>query len=237
MIACALFGACSQKSDPENAYGYVQVDFSLSDIVEDVVKSQVSDYATMPTPEDFVLTFETSMGQTYWSGTIGEWSERIKMPVGTYTLKARYGAEGEEGFGKACFAAEKSLDILQSDTLEVALAARLANCMVQVATTEMFDAYFSDYSLTLTTGAGTVIPFPKSEKRPAFIEVFRFHLAGTVTTFAGKTHEFSKTFEEDLQPATFYTLRLDADSVGGIKFLIQFNDKVETIVIEEDLNE
>jgi hypothetical protein len=62
-------------------------------------------------------------------------------------------------------------------------------------------------------------------------------LSGTVTTKTGKSYEFSKNFDGNLKPATYYTIRLDADTIGGVKFVIQFDDQVENIVIEEDLNE
>lgn len=236
-LSCLLLCACSEKFTPQDAYGYLSTALQYSEIVEDATKSMVSDYAPVPVPDDFTLIIKTDKGQEYWSGKIGDWSESIKMPVGRYVVAARWGVEGEEGFGKSWFGASEEVDILMADTLKLSLNAQLGNCMVAVASTEAFDAYFADYNLTMTTGGGTIVAFPKSETRPVFVEAFRFSLSGTVTTKTGKSYEFSKNFDGNLKPATYYTIRLDADTIGGVKFVIQFDDQVENIVIEEDLNE
>lgn len=219
--------------------GWLRLSFTAVDAVEESVKGQLSDYGcTLPAAEDFSLRVKMPLGQVFWEGPLTDWTGEIGLVEGAYTVEAAWGQEGEEGFNKPRFAAVQTVQIVADTQQDVVLSAKLANCMVKVARTELFDNYFKDCALRLTTGAGTVIPLDEAESRPVFIEAYRFSLSGTVTAVqTGKQYELGKTVDAGLRPATCYTLLLDVDSVGGLKVMIHFDDEVTTVNMEEDMYE
>ncbi len=227
--------ACGKQA----ATGTLRLSLSSVDIVEESVKASLADYGiTLPQASDFTLTITNAGKQVYWSGPVSEWTGEIALVAGHYSIAAVCGTEGEEGFEKPWFGALQEVDILAGQAHDITLTATLANTMLKVAHTEMFDNYFKDCSLTFETGNGTTIPYPEDERRPVFVEAYRFSIRGSVTAReSGKVYAFEYAFNDNINAATCYTLRLGADTVGGVALQITFNDQVETIKIEEDLYE
>lgn len=231
-LACA-----KQSSAPGN--GTLRLSLSSIGLVDEAVKATLADYG-IPTPAaaDFSLTIKNAGGQVYWSGKVSDWTDDIKLVEGKYRIEAVYGTEGDEGFEKPWFSASEEVDIVADQEHEVVLTASLANTMVKVAHTAMFDNYFKDCSLTFLTGNGTTIPYPAGETRPVFIEAYRFGITGTVTAReSGKEYTIENNYSEGIKAATCYTLQLGAATVGGTALEISFNDQVDTITLEEDLYE
>ncbi len=237
-LLLTLVLACSKQA-PAPGTGSLHLSLSSVDWVDETVKGTLADYGvTPPAAADFLLTIRNAGGQVYWSGKVSEWTGEIALVEGHYTVSAVYGNEGEEGFEKPWFSALEEVDIVADRAHEVVLTARLANTMVKVARTEMFDHYFQDCSLTFVTGNGTTIPYPADETRPVFIEAYRFGIRGTVTAReSGKVYPIEADYNEGIAGATCYTLQLGAETVGGVSISILFNDQVDKISLEEDMYE
>ena len=207
--------------------------------MDEVVKGKLADYGvTTPAAADFFLTIKNAAGMVYWSGNVSEWTGNIALVEGKYKISAVYGVEGEEGFEKPWFGTEQEVNVVANQEHDVILNAHLANTMVKVAHTPMFDNYFKDCSLTFVTGNGTIIPYPETETRPVFIEAYRFRIQGSVTAREnGKVYPIEVDYNDGIANATCYTLQLGADTVGGVAINIVFNDNTDIISLEEDLNE
>lgn len=240
VLLCALVWtvACTKQASIPGM-GTLNLSFSSVDLVDEVVKGTLADYGvTAPAADDFFLTINNASGQVYWSGKVSEWTKDIALVEGKYTISAVYGNEGEEGFEKPWFGAFEEVNIVADQRHDIVLTATLANTMVKVAHTEMFDNYFKDCELTFVTGNGTTIPYPETETRPVFIEAYRFGIKGTVTAReSGQKYTIENNFNDGIEKATCYTLQLGAETVGGIAIDITFNDYVDTITLEEDLYE
>ena len=238
LILLMLALACSKQASEPGA-GTLRLSLSSVDMVDEVVKGTLSDYGiTAPAAADFFLTIKKENGQVYWSGKVSEWTGKIALVEGKYTVSAVYGNEGEEGFEKPWFGASEEVDIVADQAHDVVLTAQLANTMVKVVHTEMFDKYFTDCNLTFVTGNGTTIPYPGTETRPVFIEAYRFGIQGTVTAReSGKVYPIEANYNDGIASATCYTLQLEAETVGGVAINIVFNDNTEKITLEEDMYE
>ena len=115
---------------------------------------------------------------------------------------------------------------------------KLANCLVKIATTDAFRNYYSDYSFTLTTQAGTSIPFVKGETRAAFVDATGFSLSGTLTNQAGKEQSLVNVEFKNLNSASCYTLNIDAPNIGSGTISISFDDSVTDVELGQvDINE
>ena len=224
-LSIAALSSCTKTGD-----GCGRVTFSLeelTDIVE-VTKSSVSDYTTLPSASDFTVTIKSGT-TTVWTGLLSAYDASTSYNAGNYTAEASYGAEGEEGFDKPYFTGSKSFAIEGAGTTSVSIPVKLGNSILKVSCSDAFTTYFPEYSFTVTTGSNNVISFPKGESRAAFIDAYKFTVAGTMTTQTGSSTSFSKEYTSGIEPATCYTLKFDVGNVGNVTITITFNDTVETV--------
>lgn len=225
LAALAALASCKKAED----CGLVSFSVAEKTDIVEMTKSVVSDYTALPSTSDFDIAIKNSSSSVVWSGKLSEYDAATQYAVGNYTVDASYGAEGEEGFDKPWFVGKQSFAVTAGQTTSVSIPVALGNSLVKVACSAGFLNYFPEYSFTLTTGSGTVIPFPQGETRAAFIDAYRFAIAGTMKSQTGATTSFSKEYSSGIEAATCYTLRFDVSNVGGLTVTITFNDTTETI--------
>ena len=246
--ALILFVAASCTKNQVEGYG--SVSFALDNNVEiveqtrsqseseneDENESKVSDYTTLPLAEDFTITIKNASNEEVWSGPISEWvSSPIKLPAGNYTVEAAYGSLEEEGFDKPYFYGTANFAVKAGDTIAVPITVSLGNTIIKVSYSEYFKKYFTDYSFKLTRDNAEVVVFAKDETRGAFIDGYKIKVEGTMTGEL-KTFSYSKEYS-NLNEATAYTLAFDVNNVGGATLTVKFNDTVETVGLDIELNE
>ena len=230
--------------------GYGSVSFALDNNVEIVeqTRSNVSDYTTLPSADDFTLTI-TGVSVTYeWTGKVSEWDPTTPLPVGNYSVVAEYGSLEEEGFDKPYFYGEvDSFAVQGNETTAVSIPVALGNTIIKVSYSEMFKKYFTDYSFKLTRSNAEIVTFAKAETRGAFVDGYKITVEGTMTgeqliknedgELVPKTFSYSKEYS-NLAEATAYTLAFDVNNVGGATLTVTFNDTVETVDLGDiELNE
>ncbi len=234
MLALAAMSvSCSKQSDGG-------VSFSLdTDLgVLEQTRSNVSDYTTLPSAGDFTIVLTGSDGNEIYNGLLSAYSESTSLKTGNYSVKASYGSVNDEGFDKPCFTGEKTFSITGGGTTSVTIPVSLANTIVKVSCTDLFKTYYTAYSFTLTTGAGTKIEFPQDETRAAFVDAYTISVSGTLTNQGGKTQTFTKDYKTSLSSKTFYTLKFDVSNVGGGKVTIKFDDTVDDVELSDvELND
>ncbi len=212
--------------------------FTVSDdrSVTDMTRSSVSDYTVLPASADFKIVVRNSDNTEIYSGAVSGWDESTKLPSGNYTVTASYGIEGEEGFDKPYFSGKTAFVVNGGGKTEVSIPAALANSIIRFSVSDSFKNYFTEYSFTVTTGAGSVIEFPATETRAAFVDAYKFTVKGALTTQAGVSRTFEKSFEVNAK--TCYTISFDASTIGGLSVTVTFNDTTETVTLDDiELNE
>ena len=219
--------------------GYGSVSFALDNNAEIVeqTRSNVSDYTTLPSVENFTITIKDASNAPVWSGLISEWgSSPIQLRAGNYTVEATYGSLEEEGFDKPYFCGNASFAVTGGQTINVPITVSLGNTIIKVSYSDNFKAYFSDYTFKLTRDNSDIAVFAKDETRGAFIDGYKITVEGEMTGEL-KTFSYSQEYS-NLEVATAYTLAFDVDNVGSATLTVTFNDEVETVELGDiELND
>jgi len=227
-IALTILAVSCSKDHKGGAEGSISFSVASDEEVSVVTKGNVSDYTTLPAAGGFTITVKDSDNATVWSGLISDWDETTALNVGSYSVTAAYGAEGTEGFDKPYFAGSANFSIAGAETKSVNIPVALANSIVRINCTDAFKNYFPTYSFSVTTGTGNVIAFAQNETRAAFVDAFKFTIAGTLTNQGGTQSTFSKEYT-NLEEKTCYTVTFDVTNVGGVSVTVSFNDTVTTL--------
>lgn len=234
LIALVAMASCAKSTS--DAEGSISFEVSTDEVVLDVTKSSVSDYATVPQASDFILVIKDDDDAIFWSGKLSEWDSETKIPVGSYAAEASYGSLEEEGFDKPFFTGTKIFTVTGDQTETVNIPVSLGNTIIKIGCTQNFKSYYKDYSFQLKRD-GVIASFAENEARAAFVDGYKITLAGTLTTETGGVKTFTKTYE-DLAPATVYTVMLDVSGVGAGAVTIFFNHDVDDLeLIEVELND
>lgn len=228
LALAAMTVSCAKQTDGGSVAFRLDADLG----VLEQTRSSVSDYTTLPSSGDFTIVLTGSNGYDIYNGLLSAYSESTSLKSGNYTVKASYGSTSDEGFGKPCFVGEKSFSITGGATT-VSIPVSLENAIVKVSCTDLFKTYFTDYTFTLTTGAGTKIQFAKGETRAAFVDAYTISVSGTLTNQGGKTQTFTKTYDTSLSPKTCYTLTFDVSNVGGSKITVKLDDTVDDVELDD----
>ena len=178
LLALGAAAGCKKTEAPAADTGSITFAVAAQQEVADVTRSQISDITALPAAADFTLTITDSKKQTVWSGSMGGMTEPYSLATGDYTVSAEYGSTTDEGFDKPCFTGSLAFTINGGDSKEITIPVSLANAIVKVSCTDMFNNYFTDYSFKITTASGAEIPFAKGESRGAFIDAFKFTIEG-----------------------------------------------------------
>lgn len=241
-VASLLALAAVSCSKVEDGTGRLVFDIaseeSLSAEVKGTSSSKVSDFTSIPGKNSFTLTLKNSSNAVVWKGLLSEWSSTTPLPVGNYTAEAVYGSISEEGADKPCFMGSTAFAVEGGKTVNVGITTTLQNCIARLECTDSFKNYFKEYSFTVKSGAGKEFVFGKDMQKAIFIDAYKLTVSGTLTNQAGTTSKMvAKTFD-NLEPATCYTLKMDASNVGGIQVTIIFNNDVQDIDLGQiEINE
>ena len=199
--------------------------------VTDITRSDIADYTTLPSVGDFKIVVQNSDNTEIYSGPVSGWDESTKLQSGNYSVTASYGTESDEGFDKPFFTGNTAFVVNGGGKTEVSIPAALGNSIIRFSCSDNFRNYFTAYSFKVTTGSGTVIEFPSDETRAAFIEAYKFSVDGVLTTQAGVSKTFSKSFEVNAK--TCYTISFDASDIGGTSVTVTFDDTTVTVTLDD----
>lgn len=225
-VAALLAGSCTKQGKTAGS-----VSFSLEEgaVTEILTKGSVSDYASLPRPADFSLTVKNSLGATIYDGLLGAWNADAPLAAGNYSAQVKYGDPSAEGPGKPCFEGSASFGVLGGQTTNVKVTVTLANCIVKIDCSEAFKNYFPERSFVITTpeSAGG---FTYGDK--AIFVAYQWTVSGTLTTQSGASYSLpERSFKGDA--AHCYTVKYDVSNVGGVTITISFNDKVQTVKLDD----
>ena len=236
LCALALLAAvsCGKEFQGSGKTGTISFAVSSDESVFESTRSSVSDYTTLPAAGDFTIAIS---GTDYsWTGKVSEWDAATQLAVGNYSVTANYGASDDEGFDKPWFTGSKDFAVTGGETTAVSIPVALANTIVRVTCTEMFQNYFPTYEFKLSRDNADIVTFAKGETRAAFVDGYKFTLSGTLNGEI-KTQTFSQEYT-NLDEKTCYTFTFDATNIGGATLTVTFNDTVTTVDLgESELND
>lgn len=227
-----VFASCNGK-EGSDSHGRVAFIVNSQSTVADFTRSQVSDYTTLPSGDDFTLTITDNKEKTIYEGLVKDFPADMEFAIGNYTATASYGSVTEEGFDRPCFRGSQSFAVTGTGTKEVTINVSLANAIVRIEYSDIFRKYYTDYSFTLKTGNGSTIPYPKSETRAVFVDAYTLTVEGVLTNQAGKESTFSKTYSTPLAEATCHTIRFDASNIGSTTITITLDNTTEEVDLGE----
>lgn len=238
LFAAALAMVGCSENGLESGQGRASVALSTDDSAIDLSRASLG--LAKPAAADFALTISDATGNVLseWN-SIADYDESTLYNVGNYSATATYGKTSVEAFETPCFVGTKEFAIINDQTTAVKITAYVANAVVKIECSDAFKNYFTDYSFTLTTAAGTQIPFVAGESRRAFIDPYNFSVEGSATTQTGSTVKISKSFS-NIVAKTLYTVKFDVNSgnVGGATVTVTFNDEpVAEIPVDIELND
>lgn len=228
LAAISLATAC-QKAEQSGA---VTIALEEGPVAEIVTRSNVSDYAALPSEGSFDLSI-TSGKNTIWSGPLSTWDTEMKIKAGTYTATVTCGDPEVEGPARPYFAGSAEFAVFGGQTSTVSIPVTLGNCVIRIECTDAFKNYFTSSSFTVTTGAGNVFEYAGEA---LFIDAYKFSIVGKGTTQAGKEYNFEEK-NWNVSAATCYTVRYDVSNVGGLTVTVSFDDSVETVYFSQELND
>ena len=233
----ALLAAFSCTKNTVTSGGYVSFAVSADEILADVTKSSVADYAAVPTAAAFSLEITDASGAEFWSGNLSEWDPATMIPVGEYTAKAVYGDLEDEGFDKPFFEGSQTFTVRGAETTPVSVPVALGNTVVKVSCTDNFKNYYPERTFKLVRGTAEIATFVKDETKAAFIDGWQVQVKGSLQTETGAEKTFSAEYK-NLNPATAYTLVIDVANTGSGAVTLSFNNDVQTVDVEEvELND
>lgn len=236
MASLTVFAALSCTKNQAEGFGQVNFVVSSDNVVADQTKSNVSDYTSLPSANDFTMVIKNSESAAVYTGTVGEWDPASKLNEGSYSVVVSYGDLESEGFDKPYFYGTANFAIAGGEAKTVSINATLENTIVKVVCSENFKKYFSDYTFKLKRGTSEIVTFVKDDTRAAFIDGYLFNLEAVIKGET-KTYEISREYK-NLDVATAYTLAFDVTNVGGAGITISFNNNVETVELgDHELND
>ena len=226
--------ACTKNQ----AEGNGQVSFVLTGDyqIADQTRSNVSQYTTLPSSEDFTITITDASSAPVWAGKLSDWDFATLLKAGNYKVTATYGDIEDEGFDKPFFTGAADFTVAGAQTAEVTVNVSLGNTIIMIGCSDNFRNYYKDYTFRLTRNGSEIVTFVKDEAKAAFVDAYKFTLEGTVVSET-RTQTFSKDYAS-LKEATAYTIMFDASNVGSNSITITFNNAVETVELGDmELND
>jgi hypothetical protein len=153
-MASLLLFAC-QSDNSEVAVGEGKIAITVTTSADVATRAEGFTLQT-PALSDFQLLITGENFSKSWASVTDYRTDDERYTAGDYTVAINAGDATVEGYGKSAFAASEQVTVLDRNrTTEVKLTARLANAIVEVRTTEMFDNYFPQSEFSVTTAANT----------------------------------------------------------------------------------
>lgn len=121
-----------------------------------------------------------------YNGLYSEMENPMRVPVGTYTVKAHTQGEIQKQMSTPYYGGEAELDIQKDITDEATVTCKVMNTKVQLNFAEGFEGRFSDWTVTLDNGKESVLTFT-SETAPIYWYLAEDAVSELIFNFKGTT--------------------------------------------------
>jgi len=242
-LALITTGCSEDKYSPATDTGTIvlSLDVDREVLTANPARSSLSQICDGLTAADFTIRLTDAKGESQewpYSSFTGQ-----NIKIGTYTIEAYSGREGEEGFDKAYFRGAAQVAVTTDNTSSVSVTAALANSAVKVVYTDAFKKYMTNYSASVrTAGATDGIAYGPDATDELFVNPGETSLYVTFTTPQNKTATL-KAAQFTTVARHSYTVTIDVNSgnVGDAVLTVTFDDttvaeNVEITLSDELLN-
>lgn len=178
-----------------------------------------------------------SFDQT-WS-SLAQFPIDKKFSVGAYEMSIWYGDIAEEGFEKPYYYGNTTFEVVDEETANPSIVAKLANSMVSLNYTEAFKNYFTSYSAKVRTENGTIIDFANDETRPVYVKPGKVTFQLNMVKTNGVELSIEPTGIDNAVACTHYRVTFDVNGgeVGDAVLTVTFDDETTTQTVEVTLSD
>ena len=247
LLSALTLSSCSKDNfdAPHGDYATLRLSLAADDTVETGEFTRAGEPQSIatalndntfapPAAENFTIEIKNkSTSEQIHKGLLSAYDTATELKFGTYTVTATYDNE-TVGFysstsNPAVFEGETEFTVSEKKTYEVAIPVTLQNCILKVAYTDRFKAYYKDYSVTID--GTTDIVFSSTETRGAFVtpgKSVKISYTCTPTQAQGDNNKaITKEATLNLEGGKSYVLTFDVKDVGGVAgFTVTINDTV-----------
>lgn len=247
LLSALTLSSCSKDNfdAPHGDYATLRLSLAADDTVEtgeftrtgesqSIAEALNDNSFAPPAAENFTIEIKNeSTNEEIYKGLLSAYDTAIELKFGTYTVTATYDNETigfySSASNPAVFEGETEFTVSEKKTYEVAIPVTLQNCILKVAYTDLFKAYYKDYSVTVD--GTTDIVFSSTETRGAFVtpgNSVKIAYTCTPTQAQGANNKaITKEATLNLEGGKSYVLTFDVKDVGGVAgFTVTINDTV-----------
>ena len=156
VLSFFVIWGCSDKTSEEKGSGYLSLNISQST----GLKSDIQ-------PEDFILRISDNSGVEVLSGRIGDLSEQIALPVGSYTIEAFSVVFSEPKFDTPCYSGKTEVEIVAGETNEAALVCAQSNAGIKIVWSDEFGDLYQTYQAEIRCETG-YLTYSSTETRTGY---------------------------------------------------------------------
>lgn len=235
-VEILLLCGCVNDEKRSGAFGGMSLHLSTSSAVTDVTTRSGDE--ELPAVQDFSISIlQGEKEQASWN-KLSDYDEDTTFPVGSYTLKAYYGDNENEGFDTPYYEGTTDFDIRGGETTPVETTCRLANTKISIEYTEDFKQYFKTYSTTIQSEQGSEVSFSSDESRAAYVKSGNISVRLTFTKVNGglSPNTVDVTTIKDALPQHHYHLLMNVDAGKAILSIV-FDRVTEVKPITLDISD
>ena len=239
VIALGIAAMACQKNNSDTALkeGKIVINASTRSEVSEANTSSktVLDESLIPQTKDLNVEI-TGNGTTQNWESLTEFRKAIDggltFASAPHTVTLSYGEKGVEGWSQPYFEGSTTVDVpMYGLSVDADIMVTLANSIVSIKTTELFDGYFPTSSFKIN---GT--DWDASKREMLFVNPGEISITCEAVRQSGSTTKFESFVT--LKPTTHHIVVFDLSTAGNAVVNIVFDDQiVETIELEFELNE
>ena len=229
--------ACHTNDSVEGAFGKISISAATRGEVSDVNDSSklVLDEALVPEAKDLKVEIEGNGATQTWA-TLTEFeqavSEGLTFASAPYSITLSHGEKGVEGWSKPHFEGKTTVEVpMYGLTAEANIEVALANSIIAIETTELFDGYFPTSSFKING-----FDWNKESQELLFMNAGEVTITCEAVRTTGSTTNLESKVE--LKASTRHKVVFDLSTAGKAVVNIIFDSEiVETIELDVELNE
>lgn len=248
LLSALTLSSCSDDSftSSHDDYATLRLSLATDDTVETGEFTRADEKQTIaealndntfnaPAANDFSIVIKNkSTSEQIYEGLLSAYNTATELDFGTYTVTATYDNKTVGFYSSTANPAifEGSVDFTLSENnqnAEVEIPVTLQNCILKVAYTDLFKAYYKDYSVTVDDS--TDVTFSSAETRGAFItpsNSVKISYTCTPTQAQGENNKaITRNTTVKLEGGKSYILTFDVTDVGSTPgFTVTIDDTV-----------
>lgn len=191
--------------------------------------------ADVPDASQLSLRLVSADGGSFrkeWA-TLADFKSDEEFKVGDYTLEAWYGTEGAEGFECPYFYGSCPVKIEDRKTTTVALTAALSQALVDVAYTESFTHFMTEYSAKVNG-----LSFAAGETRPVYVAPGTVAVTVDFTKPNGEKGTGYEVARFVAKAQTHYHVNVDLEGgAGDAVLVVTYDDELDQQEIVIDISD